>query len=66
MRTDETINSRFRAEPLAVYFDKNTYNLELRSHKYVVPAVLCKQGKVLTDITGITQYTYTFLLKNRG
>ena len=61
MRTDETINSRFDgASPIAVYFDKNTHNLELRLREYVVPDVLCEQGKGpyivhpqnLTDITG--------------
>ena len=62
VRTDETIDSRFRDEPLAVYFDKNTYDLELRPREYVVPAVLCEQGTVLNHFTGITQYTHRSLL----
>ena len=65
MRTDYTVESRFDGtSPIAVYFDKNTYDLELRPREYVVPAVLCEQGKVLTDITYITEYT--FLPTNRG
>ena len=55
VRTDYTIDSSHVGDdPLAVYFDKNTYNLELRSHEYVVPAVLCEEGKIFTDIAEYT------------
>ena len=62
VRTDYIINSRqVGADPVAVYYLKNTYNLELRSHEYVVPAVLCEQGKILTDITGYIHWSLLIL-----
>ena len=49
--------------PFIVAYDGNTFNLEPKDLKYVAPAILCEQGKVLIDII---EHTYTFLLTLHG
>ena len=41
--------------PLAILYDKNNFNLQVQSHTYIFPAVLCEHGKIITHIP---LYTY--------
>ena len=43
----------------AIYFDKNTYRLQLVPRDYIFPAVLCEHGKSLIILLCTPMWTLT-------